>query len=153
MANFSIISNIQVIPVEEITFTDTNQKVKGIHSNIDSTSGSSYELLIGTNANNVRKKTFNPDGDYNVPLGQILTLSNAQYVNFLFVKLTARGADTEALGPRMTFTINGQNFVIFFGKVGAFFCSPIWNINTDNILLRGGTSFTVTAFEIIAGLV
>jgi len=154
MANFSIQSSIQVIPIEEITFTDTSQKVKGIHSTIDKVFGSSIELPISVNANRVVGCTYNPTNNTGVSLSSALGLAEPVTIKFLFIKLTTRGNElTEGLGPRMTINFVGQLFQINFATVGNFFCCQSNNINdTDAVLIYGGTQYTSNAFEIVAGL-
>lgn len=154
MANFSIQTSIQVIPLEEITFTDTSQKAKGIHSTIDRVFGSAIDLPISTNANRVVGVTYNPPNNTGETLDSILALAEPVAIKYLFIRLKARGSElTESLGPRMTINVSGQLLTITFASIGSFFCCQTNSIaDTESITIYGGTQYAVNSFEIVAGL-
>ncbi len=153
MANFYIRAGINVIPIEEITFTDTSQKARGVHSQIDSISASSYEKLIGAVAGDIVKKTYNPPNNTGESLDTILS-TQPSYVNFLYIALKTRGTETEGLGPRLVINYpSDTSFQVSFGAVGQFICLPaISGASTDSILLYGGTGYLNNSFEILVAL-
>ena len=154
MANFSIQANIQVLPLEEITFTDTTQKAKGIHSSIDRSFSSSMTKAISTNSDRVMGITYTAPSATGVTLDSILSLAEPVAIKFLYMKLITRGTEAvEGTGPRITIAVGGQILTLTFPVVGDFICLGANSItDTESILVYGGTSYASNAYEIVVGL-
>ena len=86
MANFSIQANIQVLPLEEITFTDTTQKAKGIHSSIDRSFSATSTAELSTTAANVAAYTITMTANQADDLSTLLGLA-ADGVAIVFIKI------------------------------------------------------------------
>ena len=103
MANFYIQSNIQVIPIEEIAFTDTNQKAKGIHSSIDRIFSNSTTDSCGSVTAGVQGGTTNCAGEASTPLSTFVTTGS--HVYYLYIK----NMDT-AKSLQFQFSNNGSDW-------------------------------------------
>ena len=154
MANFSIQANIQVLPLEEITFTDTTQKAKGIHSTIDRSFSSSMTKAVSTNSDRVKGITYTAPSATGVTLDSILELGKPVAIKFLYMKLTSRGTEAiEGTGPRIVISVGGQSLTLTFLAIGDFICLGANSItDTESILVYGGTSYASNAYEIVVGL-
>jgi len=104
MANFSIQTSIQVIPLEEITFTDTSQKAKGIHSTIDKTFSASSTMSTGGIATNIEATIKTLPGTTMTQLTDLIT--GGTTIKYLYV----RNVTTTAQTLLLNFSSNGTDF-------------------------------------------
>ena len=87
MANFSIQANIQVLPLEEISFTDTTQKAKGIHSSIDRSFSATSTAQLSTTSTNVAAYTLTIPANTDGVLSTLLSISVDAGIAVMFVKI------------------------------------------------------------------
>jgi hypothetical protein len=86
MADFSIQTNIQILPLEEISFTDTTQKAKGIHSTIDRTFSGSFSKACGTVGAKIQNGSVSVEKETSVFVSEFVTGGTSLY--YLYLKNT-----------------------------------------------------------------
>lgn len=85
MANFSTQVTVNVVPIEEISFTDTSQKAKGVKSDLDKTFSGSFTVSHGTNTANSVHTTGSIDKFESAVLSAFVsTMTDG---NFIFLRL------------------------------------------------------------------
>jgi len=149
MANFSIQTSIQVIPLEEITFTDTSQKAKGIHSTIDRVFGSVTTTSHSTTSTNVRKIDidFDEDGITGETTFASLT-SISGTMTSLYAVLTL---DTDQEGVYLK--LGGKFLAVFRANgIGDFISLPVTSIDGDDLVIGTGGAYTKKALTFLVGL-
>jgi len=104
MADFSIQTNIQILPLEEISFTDTTQKAKSIHSTIDRTFSANYVMSTGGVATKIEATTKTLIGETMTQLADLVT--GGTTIKYLYV----RNITTTAQTLLLKFSSNGTDF-------------------------------------------
>ena len=150
MANFYIQTNINVIPIEEIAFTDTTQKAKSIHSSIDRMYSATAQASLGTTAANVSGHTLTMVGYASDSLSTLLGISASKRVGVLYIKV---------LSPTMTQQVTVQltsddgagteSANLYLGDQQNFLFLNC-NLTADSIYLSNGYSSSIT-LEIVLG--
>ena len=152
MANFYIQSNIQVIPIEEIAFTDTNQKAKGIHSTIDKVFGATSTASLGTTATNIFASTISVAGYSGGTLASLLGISVDATIAFLYIKINNPAHTHQAyVEIKATDGAGSESANIYLGLGQDFFCLNIL-LAAEDIVLSNAFSSTVN-FDILVGKV
>jgi len=103
MANFTTRASIQILPIEEILFTDTTQKSKGIHSTLDRTFSAEFTTTHGTVSTNIAYGSYSLDAFEPAVLSAFI--GSIVDVNFLFIRLL-----TGAEGASITVSEDGTNW-------------------------------------------
>ena len=150
MANFSIQTSIQVIPLEEITFTDTSQKAKGIHSTIDKVFGGVLTASLGTTSTNVFASTISVAGYGGGTLASLLGISVDANIAFLYVKMNNPTMTQQAnIQLKATDGAGSEYANIYLGQQQDFVCMNVM-LDAKDIILTNGYSSTAT-FDILVG--
>jgi len=143
-STFTIESTIQVIPLEEITFTDTTQKAKSIHSSIDKICNSSTTSSHGSVSTNIAYSSYTLEANdtYLIPLSSILGITGTTLIKSLFIKCLVLGDHV----PDISNPYDGSLMIIFkktvdiitfdISTVGSYIMLPITtNLQADQIYL------------------
>lgn len=92
MANFSIRTSVQVVPIEQIAFADATQTASGIHSTIDRSFAASITTNCGTVIAKVQGGTTVIPGEQTTFLSSFIT--GGTHLYYLYIKNIGAGAIT-----------------------------------------------------------
>ena len=154
MANFYIRSTSQVIPIEEITFTDTNQKAKGIHSTIDKVFFVSREKLIGTVATNIKLYEFDfGDETFGKEKTFRALTSITQPITFLFAEFI-EDTDEEGCYIKVGSSSLSAEYIASFnaGQIGAYILLSDCNLATDHVFIGTSGAYSGKTLRLVVGL-
>lgn len=134
-------------PIEEISFADTNQKARAIHSKIDTGIFGSVEQTVDTTITNTRYY-------YLQPTASLVTITSGTITNdgqtgetkpttgkFLFVKVKSC---TGTPNVQLSFA-TGDTVVANLTKVGDFLCLPLLSSTSlSNVKIKETQAATIT---------
>jgi len=148
MANFSIRTNAQIIPLEEITYTDTTQKTKGIHSTIDRSFSANTDTSYATTATNVRQINIDFEDDNitgETSFGSLTSITNT--ITFVYAVMTK---DTDEEGIYIKF---GTTTVALFraGRVGDYMLLPLTSVLGNNLNIGTNGAYTAKGLTFVVG--
>jgi archaellum component FlaG (FlaF/FlaG flagellin family) len=114
MANFSIRTSVQVVPIEQIAFADATQTASGIHSTIDRSFAASITTNCGTTIAKVQGGTTTIPGEETTFLSGFIT--GGTHLYYLYIKNTGASAITlksiDGASVLVVSTINPDGFLV-----------------------------------------
>lgn len=143
MANFSIRTSAQILPLEEIAFTDTTTKSKGIHSTLDKSFSATMEDAYGTTATNIQEFeiTFGSDGFTEEKTFKALTGVTAN-LTFLYAIFKL---DTDEEGAYIGIGSSSltQGYAASFnaGRTGQFMLLQRCSLDPDKVYIGTGGAY------------
>jgi len=149
MADFSIRTSVQVIPIEEVSFTDTTQKAKGIHSTIDRSFGSTVTTWHSSTSTNVKKIDINFDEDGITGETTFASLTSITgTMTSLYAVLTL---DTDQEGVYLKL---GSKFLASFraNGIGDFISLPVTSIDGDDLVIGTSGAYAKKALTFLVGI-
>lgn len=149
MANFSIQANIQVLPLEEITFTDTTQKAKGIHSSIDRSFAATNTADLSTTASNVAAYTLTMTALQSNTLAALLSISVDAIIGIMYIKILSPTIGQQASLQLKSEDGAGSEYTNLYLGVQQSFMYLNMNLIAEDIFIANGNA--TTTFEILLG--
>lgn len=132
MSNFYIDYKISAIPIEEVTFTDTNQKSRTVHSTINKILSAGIERGFANSPGNIKLAS-----DYtitNTPV-TLETILGANYeIGFLLIVVNSK---TQNNNPEIQVSLDGTLYPITLLGVGDGCIIPIRDSQEGNYIYAG----------------
>lgn len=143
MAEFKLKLSGSVIPIEEVTLSDGQDKVTALNSNIDRIFASSLVKSFSTTATNVQFRNYTTTDSF--VYADDLFNNLPQTISFLFIRIKSKASSSD---PDCRVTLTGGTTEIYLSGVNDF-C--IVGVNTDALTLgiKSSNSNTLANIEIL----